>query len=88
MSNGMDNERKWRIYLGLSEVSKALLCGLAMALAPRRLQPAAFMSLVWFATQAQQEFMGLNDGTTETREYWLVAAMALAIAIQLALTRR
>ena len=51
-------------------------------------QPAAFMSLVWFATQAQQEFMGLNDGTTETWEYWLVAAMAAAIAIQLALTRR
>jgi len=46
------------------------------------------MSLVWFATQAQQEFMGLNDGTTETWEYWLVAAMALAIAIQLVLTRR
>lgn len=75
----MDNERKWRIYLGLSEVSKALLCGLAMALAPRRLQPAAFMSLVWFATQAQQEFMGLNDGTTETWEYWLVGALALSV---------
>ena len=38
--------------------------------------------------KAQQEFMGLNDGTTETWEYWLVAAMAAAIAIQLALTRR
>jgi len=43
---------------------------------------------VWWTVQAQQEFMGLNDGTTETWEYWLVAAMALAIAIQLALTRR
>ena len=40
------------------------------------------------ARQDQQEFMGLNDGTTETWEYWLVAAMAAAIAIQLALTRR
>jgi len=43
---------------------------------------------VWWTVQAQQEFMGLNDGTTETWEYWLVAAMALAIAIQLVLTRR
>ena len=40
------------------------------------------------ARQDQQEFMGLNDGTTEMWEYWLVAAMAAAIAIQLALTRR
>ena len=80
-----DNERKWLIYLGLSEVTKALLCLVAMAWAAPRMKPTALMGAVWYSTQAQQEFTGSNIGSTETWEYWLVAAMAVAVIIQLRL---
>lgn len=79
----MDNERKWRIYLGLSEVAKALICLVLTIQATRLFRPVAFMGMVWFATQAQQEFMGLNEGATEQWEYYLVALMALVGAITL-----
>lgn len=82
-----DNERKWLIYLALSEVSKVLLCIAALTWAPPRMKPAALMGAVWYSTQAQQEFTGSNIGSTETWEYWLVALMAVAIIIQLRLTK-
>ena len=80
-----DNERKWLIYLALSEVAKAIICLVAMAWAPIRMKPTALMGAVWYSTQAQQEFTGSNIGSTETWEYWLVAAMAVAVIIQLRL---
>ena len=83
-----DNEYKWQVYNTFQEVAKALVCLTIMGMARPVIRPALFLGSVWWTVQAQQEFMGLNDGTTETWEYWLVAAMALAIAIQLALTRR
>lgn len=84
----INNDDKWSIYLAMSEAVKACLCLLLVASVSYRLRPAMLMGAVWFTTQAQQELMGMNDGTTETWEYWLVAVMTIAIAIQLTLTRK
>lgn len=83
LPDSFSNDRKWDIYLALSEVSKALLCLVLAAQAARTFKPVAFMAMVWYLTQAQQEFMGLNDGSTEQWEYYLVLLMAVAGAITL-----
>lgn len=83
LPDSFDNDRKWDIYLALSEVSKALLCLVLAAQATRTFKPVAFLAMVWYLTQAQQEFAGLNDGSTEQWEYHLVLLMAVAGAITL-----
>lgn len=83
LPDSFDNERKWLIYLGLSEITKALLCMVALTWAPPRMHTAMFLASVWYLTQAAQEFMGENTGSTERWEYWLVALIAGTITIQL-----
>jgi hypothetical protein len=83
-----DNERKWMLYLGLSEVAKAILSLLALLWAPPIMRPSALMAAVWFSVQAQQEFAGDNTGSTQTWEYWLVASMALVVLLHIHLTKR
>jgi hypothetical protein len=78
-----DNERKWMLYLGLSEVAKAILSLLALSWAPPIMRASALMAAVWFSVQAQQEFTGNNTGSTQTWKYWLVSAMALVVLIQI-----
>lgn len=83
LPDSFDNDRKWDIYLALSEVSKALLCLVLTAQAPRSFRPVGFMGTVWYLTQAQQEFAGLNVGVTQQWEYYLIALMAVVGAITL-----
>ena len=82
-----DNDYKWQIYNTLQEVAKALVCLSLMGVVTKVLRPTMLLASVWWTTQAQQEFMDMNDGTTQTWEYWLVALMAVAIIVQLRLTK-
>ena len=83
-----DNDYKWQIYSAIGETVKAVFFLLLLTHVPDRLKPLMLCGAVWYTTQAQQEFVGLNDGKTETWEYWLVALMAAAIVVQLRMTRR
>ena len=83
-----DNDIKWQVYLTTGELIKAVLFLLLLTHVPERLTPLMMCGAVWYTTQAHQEWVGANDGSTETWEYWLVAAMALAVLLHLTKKQR
>ena len=72
-------EHKWQLYMATQEAVKAVLCIMLVRFVPSPVKVAAMGAAVWFTTQAAQEWNGDNEGITQTWEYWIVCALALAV---------
>lgn len=74
-----EQQHKWQLYMSVQELTKAALCIMLVRFVPSAVKLAAMGAAVWYTTQAAQEWNGNNEGITQQWEYWIVAALALAV---------
>ncbi|TXH47168.1 MAG: hypothetical protein E6Q97_27815 [Desulfurellales bacterium] len=74
-----EQQHKWQLYMACQEITKAVLALMLVRFIPSPVKLAAMAAAVWWTTQAVQEWQGNNNGTEQTWEYWLVAALALSV---------